>query len=171
MKIRLGFVSNSSSASYIVTLHKKFDSINDLLVDIYDTCWTAIQDQENDYFDQQALMKLRYPRDKRTTIIESPITKTLEQIYAERPERLRIVTAPVTGRNFIDSYDVKVDVMRRFLEYEGIEISETGNHIYQLKYYTVMHNSFNDMNSLLKNIYFEYLTEQGGANLNFESDN
>jgi hypothetical protein len=129
-----------------------------------------MNEQEQAFFDQKNLMEIRYPRDKTTTIIESPFTKMLDQIHAEIPERERITT--LEGRhNFVDSNEEKIDVMRRFFNYEGIEVVETGNHIYQLKYYTVMHNSFSDMNDFLKNIYFEYLIVQGGANLNFESSN
>lgn len=168
MKIRLGFVSNSSSASYVVTINKNFLSLEALLADIYDSCWCAIQEGEADHFEREAVYEELHPRDPNPTTI-------LKSIFDDMPERTPRVRRHTGNegnhREYIEDFNQKVDATRYTLNEEGITVQEVGPGKYSLSYFTSMHNSFNDMNPLLKNIYFEYLTQSGGADFKFESDN
>jgi hypothetical protein len=166
MKIRQGFVSNSSSASYIVTINKTFLSLEAFLGDIYDSCWCAIQECENDYFDTMEAYERAHPTDPEpTTIIKSPLFDYLPQ----RTPRVRRHTN-IEGhlRDYFENFNEKVDATRYTLSEEGITVQEVGPGKYSLSYFTSMHNSFNNMSSLLKCIYFEYLTQNGGADLNLK---
>jgi hypothetical protein len=167
MKIRLGFVSNSSSASYVVTLAKTFKSRDELLVDIYDTCWCAIQEQETAYFERQEELDRRFPKDPNPTTIINSIFDSLPE---SEPRVRRHTRIESENGNFIDSNAEKVSATEYMLSQEGILINEVEPGKYTLEYFTSMHNSFNDMNDLLKCIYFEYLLEQGGAKITWEND-
>lgn len=168
MKIRLGFVSNSSSASYVVTINKSFLSLEAFLVDIYDTCWCAIQEQEAEYFYQQENHERLHPTDPYETNIEKSIFGNMP----ERVPRVRRHTEDDGGHGrYIDFFDEKVEATRYTLQQEGIDVREISQGKYSLTYFTSMHNSFNDMNELLKCIYLEYYINQGGAIFEFESDN
>ena len=166
MKIRNGFVSNSSSASYIVTLNKPFESMDALLLDVYDSCWPAIAESEDDYFARQELWERREGEVTRTTILTSPF----DSFVQERPPRERVTTVDQRSR-YIDNEANRIEAMRRVMDYEGIEIRPLLTQKWQLVYYTSMHNSFHDMSHLLKDIFLEYLIHGGGCDLKFESDN
>jgi len=167
MKIRLGFVSNSSSASYVVTLAKTFKSRDELLIDIYDTCWCAIQEHEAAYFERQEELDRRFPKDPNPTTV----IKSVFDSFPEREPRVRRHTGEEGNhRNYIDSDREKVEATEYMLSQEGIRISEVEPGKFSLEYFTTMHNSFNDMNDLLKSIYFEYLLEQGGAKITWENE-
>ena len=164
MKIRQGFVSNSSSASYIVTLNKPFSHINALFIDIYETCWLAMIENEFAYFDRNELINRREDEENKTTIVVSVFNGLVE----ERPERERVLTGDED--HYVDSDVDRIEIVSRTLDYEDIEVTQVDSK-WTLTYFTSMHNSFYDMNRLLTCIYLEYLMENGGADLKFQSDN
>lgn len=170
MKIRQGFVSNSSSASYIVTPNKDFLSLEALLADIYDNCWCAIQEEEADFFQRQEDFDRLHPSDPYETTIVKSMFDDLDLPHRE-PRVRRHTGNEGDHRAYIDSFEEKVEATRYTLQQEGIDVREISTGKYSLTYFTSMHNSFNDMNNLLKCIYLEYLLNQGGATIEFESDN
>lgn len=169
MKIRLGFVSNSSSTSYIVTINKNFLSLEALLADIYDSCWCAIQEAEADYFERREAYEERHPQDPNSTTIMKSVFDFIPAHHAPRVRRH--TSNEGNHREYIDNFEQKVESTLYTLNVEGITVQEISLGKYTLTNFTSMHNSFNDMNPLLKNIYLEYLTQNGGANFNFESNN
>ena len=170
MKIRQGFVSNSSSASYIVTLHKTFDNRESLMIDLYDTCWCAFNESEEEYFNAKEYLAYRYPEPVRTTITPSPMSESLAYLHVSHPDRVRHMTADDDSK-YLETNEDKIAAVEYTLEQERIDIKEVGNGRYSLTNDVSMHNSFNDMNDLLKNIYLEYLVYQGGATFIHQSDN
>lgn len=169
MKIRMGFVSNSSSASYIVTLNKTFDTEESLLEDIYESCWCALQEEETRYFNEQELWDIRHPKDpNKTTIIKNELTEFWNNVPAREPYVRRHTTEDGT-RVYIEDRTQKIEATRYTLNQLGISIDCIDGK-YQLSYFTAMHNSFDDMNDLLKNIYFQYLAYCNGATFKIEDD-
>ena len=165
MKIRQGFVSNSSSASYIVTLNKPFTNEHEFLLEIYESCWCAISENEEEWFVAKANADRRHQEfiDQAITTIENGPFDIFR--LEERVERVRV------SQNYEENVISKLHIMRYTFEQEGITIKKNDNGKYTLSYFTSMHNSFNDMNSLLKNIYLEFLVYKGGAILEVEDDN
>lgn len=166
MKIRQGFVSNSSSASYVVTLQKDFTNLNHLFTDIYDTCWCAIHDCENRYFQEKEYWELKNPPRARTTIAKHDIFRDMPIT----PPRVRV--ASMSNRlDEMESEELKFECITDVFDYEGIEVGRDSKGKFTLTHSTSMHNSFDDMSHLLKAIYFEYLICHGGADIKWESDN
>jgi predicted DNA-binding ArsR family transcriptional regulator len=166
MKIRMGFVSNSSSASYIVKLNKTFSTEESLLEDIYDTCWCAIQDEEIRIINEQELWDIRHPKDPNETTI---ITDKLWTGLSNKEPYVRQFTTNNDSRIYLEDKNHKIEATRHILNELGIKPELHADGCYRLVQFTVMHNSFADMNNLLKNIYFEYLGDNA-AEFKFESD-
>lgn len=160
MKIRLGFVSNSSSSSYIVHIHNRYYDSSDFLADIYRLCSSAIEEYENEYFDN-----LGEEIDYDDSIIFSEMNQNRKQ------PRVRRFTNDNGCAKYIKSKSEQVAALQYLFLEEYINIEEVGNGRFSLSSFSSMHNSFNDMNDLLKNIYLEFVVDSGGATLIRESDN
>ena len=165
MKIRRGFVSNSSSASYIVTIQGPYEKEDELLRDIYGTCDTAMEELEEAYFERQA----EYDREmlQVTNIQANSIFR-----YIDRTERRRRLFT--TGTEEIPSLlegNAVVERTKLFLGYEGIVLTQDSvTSKFILTAFTSMHNSFLSVNRLLSTIYFEFLTHMDGATFKMKSD-
>lgn len=169
MKIRRGFVSNSSSASYIVTIEAPYKTENDLLKDIYNTCNSAMEELEDEYFNRME----RYREEElHISNIETRHQMLLSLFGSQRELRSRLLTSDDGSIPRLLEEDTCIEPTRLFLGHEGITLvqdSITGKFI--LTAFTSMHNSFLNINRLLTTIYFEFLTNMGGATFKMESDN
>ena len=158
MKIRQGFVSNSSSASYIVTIKEDIFYEDSLLNDIYEKCWPGMMRIEANKIEREERWERENP------VIPNTIT-TIPFVRTTPKERRQVSI----GSDYIDDREQRIQATKNFLRDEGIDFEKI-NGKWVLKYWTVMHNSFDDMSDTLKMIYFEYLN-QGGVDFTFESDN
>ena len=166
MKIRYGFVSNSSSASYIVTPTKTFDSEEAFLQDLYQTCEYAFRESEQIWVEREERWE-EETRNRSTVETDGPFTNLLSTISFPRDKH-----KPVFQE---ETYDLpseeKINIMRQACLNEGFDIIHKSEGKYSLSSFTSMHNSFMDMPKLLGAIYCEYLTYHGGADFSCEQDN
>ena len=151
MKTRNGFVSNSSSASYIVRIHD---------TNIQDFCDAIAQEFQYDYFDPQALIE-RF-EDRRKSVLENDFLGKSRRIEAEQ------LTTLIARLN-----SLKEDTVYGGFQYNQPDaelITDLLNQYYriQTKYYngdiiltggSTMHNSICDVPDLLKSICMYYLFE------------
>lgn len=166
MKIRYGFVSNSSSASYIVTPTKKFDSEDAFLHDLYQTCEYAFKESEEIWVEREERWK-EETKNRSTIETDSPFFNLIPSLLFPRDKY-----KPVFQEDTYNlSLEEKVNIMRQACLNEGFDIIPGSEGKYSLSYFTSMHNSFMDMPKLLSAIYCEYLTYQGGADFKCEQDN
>ena len=135
------------------------------MLDIYDTCWVAVHENEDAYF-------ARMEEFRRIEKIKTTIIKSVFDNIPERPPRVRMVMQDRSGfGGSLNENRRRLEAMLYIMNHEGIAIATDNVGKYTLTYFTSMHNSFNDMSNLLQNIYFEYLTNQGGADFTWESYN
>ena len=166
MKIRQGFVSNSSSASYIVTITAPYATQDDLLRDIYATCSSAMEELEGEYFRRQEEYR---QEDLRRSNIETRVQQFVG-LFGDRELRPRIFTAEDDSLPPLLDADSCAEPTRLFLGFDGISLGVDDKGRHTLTSFTSMHNSFMSVHRLLSTIYFEFLTNFGGATFKFEED-
>ena len=155
MKIRTGFVSNSSSSSYIVKIHVPYNEFVDFLGARHK--W--------DYF---CLENIKNKIDFQIKELEESHKKSLEE-YKDRSEwlfkcyddRLKYLNdfKKETSELTEDNFDKIVELVLKYndITEDTIE-TDSGENIVILSYFTSMHNDFNDgMNDLLKEIVLGFL--------------
>lgn len=152
MKIRSGFVSNSSSASYMVTISESFNSIADK------------------YFSDIAMLLNKdiksYKRDKKhyEDIIEklNQGDKTIwyNKEHCEECIKLLEVIIEFLKHQFDTDHIIdKENVLENILQYHSIDIIKKSSFT-QFKYLTSMHNDYgSSMDNLLKEIILIYTFE------------
>lgn len=149
MKLRTSFVSNSSSASYIVTLDT---TMAEFCRDLRRVAWPEwISD--SDY--------------------QSQVTKQIEELYKdtdnnpEAKKQAKLLEVVLLGFGSKTANEKLIQI----LKHRGISVVEKEDKI-QLDYFTAMHNCYNEgMSDLFKEIIFHFLFELKGKKwMNFEVD-
>ena len=138
MKIRLGFVSNSSSASYFITLKGKMKDINTLLIDSFsfvtwdDTLITRIE--ENILRTKTSIKHIEEKTD-------SFIYESLEELTASLVQLEKDKDYMLTAGYLTESYDSTItDIILRTY---GVSKTEEHERVV-LSHHTVMHNTYID---------------------------
>lgn len=152
MKIRSGFVSNSSSASYIVTISK---SLEDVIDDMH-THFYLVSDEVD-----------KYKIDKRNyeEILER-INKNEKDIWYSKQEiegYLELIDIIIDSKENIYKQDYDVNkYIETLMEYHRIEIEKFGD-ITTFTFNTSMHNDYDtSMNRIIKEIVLYYTFEKPG---------
>ena len=157
MKTRNGFVSNSSSASYIVRIHS---------TSVQDFCNAMAQEFQYDYFDPEKLIE-RF-NDRCKDILKSETLgkhSSLSEYYRTELDQLTILIERLEELKEDSSYggyhykqpdaelitDIFNKVYRIQTQYYNGDIILTGN--------SSMHNSIADVPEILKTICMYYLFE------------
>ena len=142
MKKRIGFVSNSSSSSYVVNI-RDIDSEK-----FYDLLWS---EYSWDLFSKKEIMEK----------LEDRIEKNGENSnFHSFHDWNKEIKREVEELQNIDPDD-KLSMIKFVLDYNGIKIKEDEDEI-ELEYFTAMHNYFNTgMNDMLKEIilFFSFDTD------------
>ena len=159
MKNRNGFVSNSSSSSYIVKIHATPDEFVDFL---------EAGGHKWDYFN---LDNIKNKIDFQIKELEESRKKSLEE-YKDRSEclskfydsRLTLLNEfkKEAGALTEENFDATVALVLKYNDITyGLEedsVADSEENIVTLSYFTSMHNDFNDgMNDLLKEIVLSFL--------------
>jgi len=156
MKIRNGFVSNSSSSSYIVQLrgismddfYRELQSeygwhifdVNSILKDVRKN-----KGRVKKYIEEHSQRELDNENPK-VTILDEHFSK----MYRERLEKLEEVETQLKEANYTEVIDI-------VLEYYGITVTEVEGGI-DMEYFTCMHNSFTEgMSEVLQEIVMYFL--------------
>lgn len=139
MKKRLGFISNSSSSSYIVSIRVDPE-------DFYNILWS---EYSWDLFGKKAIMEKLEKRIK-----DNGEYSNLPSFHDWNKELKR----KIEELQNIDPND-KVKMIKFALDYNGIKIREDDDEV-ELEYFTSMHNDFNEgVNDLLKEIILFFLMD------------
>jgi len=158
MKIRQGFVSNSSSASYYVTLNQNID---EALNTIQENCWYP-------YLDEDALLEIleKYIKDTESRLED--IDKKSERflILDTKPElESRLKKYQSMKQTIIDKASGKPiedhAIAKMGLELDYILIKDINGIKTELEAGTSMHNSYDEgMSDFLKDIVLYYSFER-----------
>lgn len=155
MKIRLGFVSNSSSASYTLivndTTENFFNIIRNEFYYIFD-----INSQDIFSLRRQSKYDLRSYKNKLKEIKKYPLTK-FDESLEEVKDKISYFKNKIKKLNSIE-YIKSDEFIEEFLKYNNICIYYESTYI-KLLSTTSMHNSYNDMSEILKNISLYYTYE------------
>lgn len=141
MKKRLGFVSNSSSSSYVVNIRdiesEKF----------YDLLWS---EYSWDFFNKAAIIESLEKQINENKKSKFPFVNDWNKDLENKIEDMQSVNS-----------DDKIGIIKFVLGHNGITIREHGDEV-ELEYFTAMHNDFNTgMNDMLKEIilFFSFDTD------------
>lgn len=147
MKLRQGFVSNSSSSSYIVSLNGvSFKKLIEILQ----------PDFQCDLLNKKIVLKditqwiSKFTEYKETSMKSEG---TMVSVYD------RHITKLLDFKKRLETTDDIIDIARIILEYNMIEVEETYDYL-KLSYTTSMHNDFDSgMHEMLKEIILYLLFE------------
>ena len=166
MKIRSGFVSNSSSASYIIKIHNtSFEEFSENLMNEYG--WYTFNpeylkkeiladiDRQLEYVDKQAVF---YNNINKTNPLSDYWTERIDKCK----EFLKELENPLNNKELI----------KLGLEYNGIKLAIAEDiNLIQMHDFTVMHNSFDEgMTPLVKEITFYFMSLGKKVELDCERD-
>ena len=157
MKIREGFVSNSSSASYIVKIHTSWEDFSTIIKDeIY---WSFCDVNSLKTEIQNSITKEKEFLNKDATLFE-PLTEYWEESLAKQEEMLKELDKEMTPE----------DMIKWVLKYNGMGFIEKPDMI-ELSGFTSMHNSYVEgMQDLLKEIVLCFLARGKKVELIAERD-
>ena len=143
MKIRNGFVSNSSSSSYIVKIKNlDFEELANCMASEY---------SYDDFF------SLEQVKEKLDETIKSLSDGEHSEWYKHHLEQLNELKVELDAINPEDSFE---KILRVMLKYYQIGVKETNNAV-ELSCFTSMHNSFNEgMSDVLKEIMLYFLFDR-----------
>jgi hypothetical protein len=156
MKERLGFVSNSSSASYYVIINQ---GINDVLTTIAEECWYPNLANDNllsrlNKFIESTEARLKDIENKRESFLLFDSKPELESRLADYKSMKQIVLNKIYGKDVDESEIVKIGFKLGYITVKDINGIRT-----ELEASTSMHNSYADMPDLLQEIVFYYSSE------------
>lgn len=143
MKIRTGFVSNSSSSSYIVDIYgiAEHEFIK-MFVSEYCSWKFEYDDIKNEVYNNYTKTKIMASQGKFHGLIGNWVTDATE------------------NKNKFDKIKTDEDFARFLIEYKNISISTLENDVgIRLSGWVSMHNSFEDMPELLKEILLFFLID------------
>lgn len=164
MKIREGFVSNSSSASYIVKIHTSWEDFSTIIKDeIYwsfcDVNSLKTEIQNSITREKEFLNKGKVTSNKEATLFE-PLLEYWEEALAKHEETLKELDKEMTPE----------DMIKWVLKYYGMGFIEKPDMI-ELSGFTSMHNSYVEgMQDLLKEIVLCFLARGKKVELTAERD-
>lgn len=139
MKTRLGFVSNSSSASYYVTL---VGSGNDIIEDLAEAVWTVTFDDKLTERVEEDIKRTEWSIQR----IEQGKTSWLngtQKDLEERLERSRGYLEFLRNRDNVHLDEYKEKMVALVMDTFGITKTVTDGTV-KLEYFTSMHNSFTE---------------------------
>ena len=149
MKIREGFVSNSSSSSYIVKIHDSLEDFASRLIPDYS--YSSINLESISKKIDKRIDELKVNREREKEKEEEECRVNIFKLYDEHISELEGLKKECCKILDDDEYR-DVDRVKFALKYNNIKIEEKDKCI-ELNYFTPMHNSFRDgMNGLLKEI-------------------
>ena len=144
MKFRQGFISNSSSSSYIVNIEG---------IDLDDFLNTLYQEYSWSFFNRERVKNeiyaYLYGSKKRLEENKNIIFKDLEEYWPKESER---------WKEKFDSLDNDIDLVRFVLDYCHVYTEETKTGI-QMTSSVSMHNDFRDMPEIMKEITLYFLMD------------
>lgn len=153
MKIRFGFVSNSSSASYTICIHTEKNTFIQLIKNKI-IC--------NEFFQESSEFKkiVEYNYNKlKDSINKSTNTGTLYNIFIDRTKENLENHKKLLKKWDNIRYDLSNEMYEDLFKYFDLDVSEN-NGITNISYTTIMHNSYNEgINYILKEIIFYILFE------------
>ena len=145
MKIRQGFVSNSSSASYIV----KIDNIS-----FYDFC-DKIQAEYgfHDYFSiAQMNGRIDHLLERYSDLDDNNPIDTFSKSFKKELEDQKTKLSKIDEDNFYE-------IAKFALDFHQIDVKDGSGHI-ELSYFTSMHNDFDSgMSNIMKEIVLYFIFE------------
>jgi len=162
MKIRTGFVSNSSSASFIVTIDMKYKDFIDYLDEEFGF----------DHFDKREFMKK----------VEDDLeveNERLKNEKSEKPDKInefRVTQLENTIKELeqlkdnINKFD-KTDIIEAIFKYNRIRLTSiNAQRQVALGTFTVMYNNADDMGRLMQSIITSVLLTHGSKYITVEVD-
>jgi len=153
MKIRSGFVSNSSSSSYLVQFHVPFDEFARMLRSEYGGYWCTwhIIDGKINARIVQVKKELADEEDR---LSGQPIKYDILSYYNEQLKKLNSFREELDGLAYVDDPAVLVKFI---LKYNQI-ICDVKDGIVELSYITTMHNDFvSGMSELFQEIIWFFM--------------
>jgi hypothetical protein len=141
MKRRNGYVANSSASSYVVKLY----------IDEYSSIYETIVEELEEYFNIDNIVATIEEDIKRA----DEERKKYNRLKKINTETINEKTLLLDEIKYLESYG-----LTKFLltEYYNIEITENDHYI-EMVHVTSMHNSYNDMSNVLKDIVLYYIME------------
>lgn len=167
MKIRVGFVSNSSSASYIITLRGTRKDIEEV---INEACATSSWDNNIESVVENNITRLENSLRDLESGRESFLSESIDDIKANL-ELHKSYKTFLNGNGNINRQEL---FTRMVLSIFGICRTNLDNGDVQLNYFTAMHNSYTEgMPRVLKEIVLYALFELSKVKINcvIERDN
>ena len=151
MKVRSGFVSNSSSSSYIIGIHRTFEEIMDE-IDYPSAFYTFIMIPKLESTIAEYKNKLSTPND-----LDTPGYSILHmKEFYERQIKISSKLLKFAKRAQKDPNKYQTSFIEEVLKGRGINFEEENGYTV-FKYMSTIHNSFNDIGDVLSAICLWYL--------------
>lgn len=162
MKLRQGFVSNSSSASYIVTITGKIKNIIENIIGNTPIGFKNIGLEYENKINELKNVIATNKKDSKKDKFES-LDKLKKMWVKYDEEELKSATKFLEQLNLIKLKKKRTDkdnftMVKNYLTFKGINVSTAPSGM-TLDYFTVMHNSYLDMSDTLKSIILYYSFE------------